>query len=317
MRRQFITALLAAGLMPSVYSQTPAWPAKPIRVIVGFPAGTPPDIFARLYADRLAKSLGVPLIVDNRPGVGGNLAADAVAKSPGDGLTLLYTVSNAITMNPHLYGKMPFDPGKDLLPVAPTLQQGLVIVANNSVAARNVRELTEFARTSQVTYGSYGPGGYPHLVMETLLDAAKVTMTHVPYRAGVMNDLVGGRIHFLAEPIATAMGFIESKRVKPIAYTGATRHPSLPDVPTIAETYPGVTAIGWHGFWAPGTTSQEIVKKLNELITEATRSPEISRRITDLHCQTLTATPLEMAASVNRDSVMWGKVIREKGIKLD
>lgn len=317
MRRQFIASILLVTASPWLLAQESSWPSKPIRIVVGFPAGTPPDLFARLYGERFGKSLGVPVVVENKPGAGGNIASDTVAKAPGDGYTLLYTVSNAIVMNRHLYAKLGFDPDKDLTPVAPTLQQGLVVVVNNSVPARNVSELVALAKAGPMNYGSYGPGGFPHLIIESMLDAAKVKMTHVPYRQGVMNDVMGGQLQVLAEPIATAMGFINSQKVRAIAYTGPARHPSLPDLPTISETYPGVAAVGWHGFWAPGNTPPEIVRKLNALVVETTKSAEVSKRIFDLHCQSRVSSPAEMASVIASDSAAWGKVIRDKGIKLD
>ena len=314
-----LTAAALAVQLSSAFAQPAAWPSKPIRIVNGGPPGTPPDIFGRMYADKLSKALGVPVVVDNKPGASGNLATDAAAKSPADGYTVLYNVSNALTMNRHMYARLPFDSDKDLVPVAQTLQQGLVLIANNDLPANNLGELLALARSrpGELNYGSYGAGGYPHLAMELLQEAAKVKMVHIPYKQGVMNDVIGGQLQLLVEPIATAYAFIQSGKVKAIAYTGAKRHASLPNLPTIAETYPGVVAVGWHGIWAPAGTPKETIDRLNQEINLATRSADLNKRITDLNCEPLTTSPAEMAAAVRRDSDVWGRVIREKGIRLD
>lgn len=316
---KFLGSFLLALTVGAAAAQPASWPSKPIRIVTGFPAGTPPDIFARLYAEHLAKALGQPVVVDNRPGAGSNLGTSAVAKAPGDGYTILYTVSNSLTMNPHLYSNPGFDAKADLVPVARTLSQGLLLIANKEFPANNLQELVALARAKpgHYNYGSYGAGGYPHLVMELFQDAAKIKLTHVPYKQGVLNDVVGGQVQMMTEAIATAYPFVQTDRVKAIAYSGSKRHPNLPNVPTISETYPDVASVGWHGFWLPASTPKELVAKLNREINAATASPELRKRIIDLNCEPITGTSQDMAEAIERDSKLWGGVIREKNIKLD
>lgn len=318
MRRKFLTFLLASGLGTTALSQpSKLGSIKALKIVVGFPAGTQPDILARLYGDQLAKTLGTAVLIDNKTGVAGNIGSDAVAKSAGDGTTLLYAPSNVLSLSPHLYSKMPFDATKDLIPVASTIKQSLVLVANNSLQISNVLELVTFAKKKQLKYGSYGLGSYSHLVMEMLSSAAQVQMVHVPYRTGPMNDLIGGEIDLLIEPPSTAMSFVNSKKVVAIANTGSARNSALPNLPSLAETYPSVAADAWHGFWAPKGTSPDIIKQFYALISDANKLADVSKHVADLYCQPFTLRPEEMTARLAQDSAIWGAIVKEKNIRLD
>jgi tripartite-type tricarboxylate transporter receptor subunit TctC len=321
MRTQFKTFIAAtvAALAVSAFAQAPQWPSKPIRVINAGPAGSPPDTYSRMYAERLGKVLGVPVVIENKPGAGNNISSDLVAKAPADGYTLLYTVANSFVMNPYIYPKLPFDVDKDFVPVAPLLAQGQFIVVNNNLQVRTLSELVDMARQrpGQLAYASYGTGGYPHLAMELLSDAAKIQMMHVPYKAGPMTDVIGGQVQLLAEPAASAIPMIQQGKVRAIAYLGPKRHPQFPDLPAVAETYPGVIAYGWHGIWAPANTPKHIVQRLNAELVAITRSPDLTKRIIELGSDPLSATPQEMADMIEKDARQWSGLIRAKNIRLE
>lgn len=322
-KRKLMQGVAGALMLASVglaSAQPAAWPSKPIRIVVGFAPGTPPDIFARLYGDFVAKRLGVSVVIDNKPGAGGNLATDIVAKAPADGYTFLYALSTAFTVNPFIYSKLPYDSGKDLVPVATTMRQGLVLVANPAkVPAKNLKELltTVSAKPGAMSYGSYGAGSPSHLIMEWLKDETKTDIVHIAYRSSPVNELVGGQIEMMMEPIATAIPFITSGRIKALAYSGSARHPALPDVPTVSETVPGMNVMSWHGIWAATATPAAIVERFNAEMVNASRDPEVQQRIKALNCEPLGVSPTEMAAMVQRDADIFNRIVKAKNIRLD
>lgn len=321
MRLNFkLLAGLFLGLVCSLgNAQNTDWPSKPIKIIVGFAAGTPPDIFARMYGDYVSKKLGVPVLIDNKPGAAGNLSSDAVAKSPADGYTVLYNLSTAFTLNPFLYAKLPFNPEKDLVPVATTMRQGLVLIANPKFPVNSIKELVAAAKAKPGFYShaSYGAGSPSHLIVEILKDEAKIDMIHVPYRASPIPDLIGGQVDTLMEPIATAMPLITSGRAKALAYSGPSRHPALPDVPTLAEVVPGLAVMSWHGIWAPSATPAPVLARLNSIFVEASKDADMQKRIKDLNVEPLGVSRAEMATLVSQDASMFGKIVKARNIRLD
>lgn len=313
-------ACAAATLQPrqAAYAQQP-WPAKTIKLVNMGPPGSPPDTYARIYADRLAKVLGVPVIVENRPGAGANLASEAVAKAPADGYTLLYTVSNAFVINPWIYSKLSFNAEKDFRPVAPILSQGAFIVVNNELPVKSVKELAAYAKEKpgKLAYASYGTGGFPHLVMELFCQSAKVQMLHVPYKTAPITDVISGQVQLMVEPAASAIPMIRSGKVRAIAFTSAKRHAQFPDLPTVAETYPEVAVFGWHGIWAPAGVPAEIVQRLNTEITRITHSPEIQKLVTEMGSEPMPATADAMGAMVRAEAKLWGDLLKTKNITVD
>jgi len=285
----------------------------------GEPAGSPPDTYARIYADRLAKALGVPVIVDNKPGAGGNIGTETVAKSAADGYTFLYTVSNALTVNPTLYRKLPFDAEKDLKPVAPILAQGGFIVVSNDLPVKSMKELVDYAKQhpGKLAYASYGVGGFPHLMIELVKDATKVNMLHIPYKSGPMTDVISGQVQLMLEPAASAIPMIKTGKVRAIAFSGPKRHARFPDVPTLAETYPGVVGWGWHGIWAPAGVPDEIVGRINAEVNRITQSPDVARQVVELGSESIPGTPEAMAAMVRDDTKVWRDLIRAKNITME
>lgn len=311
---------LFLGLLCSLgHAQNTDWPSKPIKIVVGFAAGTPPDIFARMYGDYASKKLGVPVVVDNKPGAAGNLSSDTVAKSPADGYTVLYNLSTGFTLNPFLYTKLPFDPEKDLTPVATTMRQGLVLIANPKFPASSIKELVAAAKAKPgtISHASYGAGSPSHLIVEILKDETRIEMIHVPYRASPIADLVGGQVDTLMEPIATAMPLITSGRAKALAYSGPSRHPALPDVPTLSEVVPGLAVTSWHGIWAPSATPAAVLARLNSVLVEASKDAEMQKRIRDLNVEPLGLSRAEMAILVSQDAGMFSKIAKARNIRLD
>jgi tripartite-type tricarboxylate transporter receptor subunit TctC len=314
------TALTISPLVSSVaQAQSTDWPNKPIRIVVGFPPGTAPDIFARLYGDYVSKKLNTAVIIDNKPGAATNLATDLVAKAPADGYTFLYALSTAFTLNPFLYTKLPYNPDKDLVPVATTMRQGLVLMAPTKFAPNTPKELIDAAkaRPNTITHGSYGAGSPSHLIAEWFKEEAKIEMTHVPYRTNPMSDLVGGQIDTLMEPISTGVPMITSGRAKAIAYSGPTRHPSLPNVPTFAESIPNLSVMSWHGIWAPSATPANIVTRFHAAMLEASRDAGVQAKIKELNVEVLGLSREDMTALVRRDAALFSRIAKAQNITLD
>ncbi|MDQ7957216.1 MAG: tripartite tricarboxylate transporter substrate binding protein [Pseudomonadota bacterium] len=320
---KFAAALAAAGLalaaLAPSHAQTAAWPSKPVRIVVGFAAGTPPDVFARMYGEYASRKLNTPFVIDNKPGSAGNLATDAVAKAPADGYTVLYNVSTAFTINPSIYGKLPFDAEKDLVPLATTMRQGLVLIAGPTFKADSLQALLEQARArpGTITHASYGAGSPSHLIMEWFKDETKTNMIHVPYRTTPVPELIGGQVDLVLEPMASAYPLIASGKVKALAYSGPARHPAMPNVATFGEQVPQLSMMSWHGLWAPAATPPAVVERLHATFLAASQDPEMRKRITDLNSEPLGASREEMAAMVRRDSDIYGRIVKARNIRLD
>jgi tripartite-type tricarboxylate transporter receptor subunit TctC len=320
---KFAAALAAAGLalaaLAPSHAQTPAWPNKPVRIVVGFAAGTPPDVFARMYGEYASRKLNTPFVIDNKPGSAGNLATDAVAKAPADGYTVLYNVSTAFTINPSIYGKLPFDAEKDLVPLATTMRQGLVLIAGPTFKADSLQALLEQARAKPgtITHASYGAGSPSHLIMEWFKDETKTNMIHVPYRTTPVPELIGGQVDLVLEPMASAYPLIASGKVKALAYSGPARHPAMPNVATFAEQVPQLSMMSWHGLWAPAATPPAVVERLHATFLAASQDPDMRKRIADLNSEPLGASREEMAAMVRRDSDIYGRIVKARNIRLD
>ncbi len=313
-------ACAVATLQPwqAAYAQQ-AWPSRTIKFVNMAPPGTAPDTYNRIYAERLAKVLNIPVIIENRPGVAGNLASDVVAKAPADGYTLLYTVSSSFTVNPWIYSKLSFDPEKEFRPVSPLLSQGAFIVANNDMPFKTVKELVAHATANpgKLAYGTNGVGSFLHLIMELVNQSAQVQMLHVPYKGPAMIDVVSGHIPLCVEPAASAIPMINAGKVRAIAYSGSRRHAQLPNVPTTAETYPAVAVAGWHGVWAPAGVSTEVVQKLNAEITRITQTPEVQKLIAGMGSEPLSASVEAMTTMIRQEKQTWGDLIKAKKITVD
>ena len=308
-------ATFASGAIAQPY------PAKPIRLVVQYAAGGGADIVARETARELAKRAGQQIIVDNRPGAGGNLASELVAKSPPDGYTLLWA-GNGNTINPSLYAKMPYDPIRDLAAIALVGSVPSVLVVNPSLPVRNVKELIALAKAKPgaLTQGSGGNGSTEHLAGEMFKSTAGVNMLHVPYKGGVLalTDVIGGQIALMFGNPVFALPHIQSGKVKALGVAASARLPSLPDVPTFIESgLKDFVVSVWWGVMGRAGTPKEIVNRLNREIVAGLSSPEMKARLKTFSAQPIGGTPEQFAAFFADETKRWAPIVKASGAKAD
>ncbi|MCJ0762581.1 Bug family tripartite tricarboxylate transporter substrate binding protein [Variovorax terrae] len=319
LRRTLLLLGAACIAAAPALAQKDAWPSRPIKIITPTPAGVGSDAFARIYADRLSKALKVPVVVENRPGALSTIGTDAVAKAPADGYTLLFATGNPFTLSPFLMPKLPYNPEKDFAPVSEVLRGGSFVVANKDFPAKNLRELVQMAKASpgRISFASYGPGSTAHVGFELVQDTAGIELLHVPYKQSATPDVIGGQVMLGWEPPPSAIPHIRSGRLRAIAYTGSKRNPALPDVPTLAETYPGLELFSWVGFWVPAATPAAIVERLNAEIVAITRAPDVKSAIEETGNEAIGNSPAEMAAVMRREAQAMSRLIKAKNIRLE
>jgi len=322
LRRQFLHLAAGAIALPAVsrVAWAETYPSQPVRVIVGFAAGGPNDILARLVGQRLAKRLGRPFVIENRPGAGSNIATEAVVHAPPDGYTLLLVGSpNAI--NATLYERLNFNFIRDIAPVASFMRGALVLVVHPSVPAKTLPEFIAYVKANpgKLSYGSGGVGGITHITAELFKMMAGVEMVHVPYRgvAPALTDLLGGQVQALFANPAQSLPYTGASRLRALAITTATRSEALPDIPTVSEFVPGYEASSIFGFGAPKNTPAEIVDKLNKEINAVLADPEIKARVADLDGTVLVGSPADFGKLIAEETEKWGKVIRAANIKAE
>ncbi len=324
-RRAFALSMAAAPFLgrPGTAQQRSAapdgWPSRAVRLVVPFAAGGSTDVAARILAERMGQNLGQPVVVENRAGSGGLIGADAVAKAEPDGHTLLMATTGLLSIAPHLYPQMPFDPARDFAPVSLAFSTDLVITVAGAVPARTLGEFVRYAKEKPgaVSYASSGAGTTTHAATELFRLAAGVELLHVPYRGSgpAMNDLVAGNIQLMVDQIASAIGQINDGRIRALAVTGAERHPLLPDVPTVAEAgLPGARASSWGGIVAPAGTAGPVVAKLNIAVRDAVAQPAVRQRMAGAGADPAASSPAEFTAFVRAESDKWGRVVREARI---
>lgn len=260
-------ALSLVGLLLAAQANSRSWPVRPVRVIVPFAAGGTTDVVARLIGQRLTEQWGQNVVVENRVGAGGNVGAEVVAKAPNDGYTLLMASGSVLTVNPHMYKKMPFDAQRDFAPITNVATGPMLVVVHPSVAASDVKSLIAIAksRPGAINFGSSGVGSQVHMAGESFAAAAGIDITHVPYKGEALgyNDLVAGQIQLMVGNIAAAAPFVNAGKLTALAVTGTTRSPLLPSVPTAAESgLPGFVNTGWFGFVAPAGTPKDVIDKV-------------------------------------------------------
>ncbi|MBL8382344.1 MAG: tripartite tricarboxylate transporter substrate binding protein [Burkholderiales bacterium] len=317
--RAALVAFLAAGA-GAAFAQ--AWPAaKPVRMIVNFPPGGAADVIARAIAAPLGETLAQQVIVENRPGANGNIGADAVAKSPADGYTLLMSSGGAVSINPHLYPKMPFDPAKDIVPVAAAARVLVFLVVRPEVPAKTVAEFIAHARANpgRLTFGSPGNGSSPHIAAEMLKGATRTFMVHIPYRGGApaLVDLLGGQLDFMFDP-GLGLQHVRSGKLRMLAVGSPKRSPLFPDVPTLAEAgIAGFDADSWFGFYAPAGTAAETIARLNREVNRILGTPAVRERILALGGEPAPMTPAEFGNRQLADRDRFGAVIKAQGIRAD
>jgi tripartite-type tricarboxylate transporter receptor subunit TctC len=319
-RRQFLYLAAGAAALPvtSRMARAQTHPARPVRIIVGFPAGSVSDTLARFVGQWLSERLGQPFIIDNRPGAGGNIGTEAVVKSPPDGHTLLMVVpANAI--NATLYDKLNFDFIRDITPVAGISRESGIMVVNPSVPARTIPDFIAYAKVNpgKINMASAGNGTAPHVMGELFKMMTGVDMVRVPYRGGppALTDLLGGQVQVMFTNVPFSIEHIRTGRLRALAVTTATRSAALPDIPSVGEFVPGYEASSMYGLGAPRGTPAEIVAKLNSQINAALADSKMKARLADFGGTVLPGSPADFGRLIADETDKWAKVIRFAGIK--
>lgn len=321
-RRTLLAAAVAALALPGIAIAQGSFPSKPIRVVVSFPPGGAADQIARAVSEPLSQALGQPVVVENRAGANGNIAGEFVSKQPADGHTLLMSSGGTVSINPHLYQKMAFDPTKDLVPVAAAARVLVFLEVNPAkVPVNTAKEFVDHLRRNpgKLTFGSPGNGSSPHLAAEMMKAQANVFATHIPYRgaAPAMQDLLGGQIDFMFDP-GIGLQHVKAGKLKLLAVGSPKRSPQFPDVPTLDEMgMKGFDADTWFGFYAPGGTPQPVVARLNTEINKVLRSPAFIERMNAIGAIPAPMSPQDFAARGQIDSIRFGALIRARNIKGD
>ncbi len=320
----FKNILLGAVLgLASAASTTAAlaqgFPNKPIRIVVTFPPGGAPDILARLFADKA--QFGQNMLVDNRPGAGGNIGADFVAKAPADGYTLVMGTVGTHSINGALYAKMPYDMVKDFVPVAHVASAPNLLVVNNDLPVKTVAELIAYmkANPNKLSFGSPGIGSSVHVSGELFKSMTGTSMTHVPYkgRQFAIPDLVGGQIQLMFDNMPSALPMAKEGKIRAVAQTTAKRSPAAPDVPTVAETIPGFEATTWFAVFAPAGTPADIVSRINAELLRVFKLPDVVDKLKALGLEPWISTPEELARYQASEIVKWAKVVKDSGAKAE
>lgn len=318
MKRLF--ALLAALVSASAFAQP--YPSKPLRMILAFPPGGPTDINARIFAQKLGESMNQQVVVDNKPGAGGNIAAAEAAKSPADGYTIFYNTS-AISIAPSLYSKLNYDVAKDFAPVALTATVPLVLVVNPAIPARSVKELVAFAKANpaKMNYGSSGSGTITHLAGALFATQMGLAMQHIPYKgsAPALVDVAGGQTQMMIDTINTILPYVKDNRLRALAIAIQRRSAALPEVPTLEEAagLPGFEMSAWQGIVVPSATPREVIAKLNAEVNKAVQNADLRQRLATLGAEPLGGSSEQYAEYIRTELTRWTKVVRDSGARAD
>jgi len=317
-RRKFLDIAAGAAALPVMSRIASAldYPTRPVRFVVGFPAGSATDIVARLIAQSLSGQLGQQFIVDDRPGAGSNLAAEVVVRAEPDGYTLLQVASpNAI--NATLYDNLSFNFIRDIAPVAGIMRYPYVMVVNSSLPAKTVPEFIAYAKDNpgKINMASAGNGTAPHVFGELFMMMTGVKMLHVAYRGSYFSDLIGGQVQVVFSPLPSTIGYIKAGTLRALAVTTATRSDALPDIPTVGDFVAGYEASSWQGVGAPRKTPAAIIDKLNKEINAVIAEPKIKARLADLGGTILSGSPAEFGKFIADETDKWAKVIKAANIK--
>lgn len=320
LRRRILSLLagtLALSLAVSASAQN--YPSKPIRLVVTFPSAGAPDILARLFSEKA--QLGQPVVVDNKPGAGGNIGADFVAKSPADGYTLVLGTVGTHSINGSLYEKMPYDMVKNFSPVSLIASAPNLLVVNNDVPVKTVPEFVAYlkANPDKLSFGSPGVGTSVHVSGELFKSMTGTKMTHVPYkgRQYAIPDLVGGSIQLMFDNMPSALPMARDGKIRAIAVTTAKRSSAAPEIPTIAESIPGFEATTWFAMFAPAGTPKPVITKLNAEVQRVFRLPEVAERLKTLGLESVLSSPEELAAYQASEITKWTKVVKESGARAE
>lgn len=312
-------ALIALTCTALAHAQ--AWPAKPVRMILAFPPGGPTDIVARVLGAKLTEQLGQQVLVDNKPGAGGNIGAELAAKAPNDGYTIFYNTS-AIVINPALYGRSNYDTLKDFVPVTLTAAIPMVLVVHPAIPVKNMKEFVDYvkSRPGQINYSSSGTGTITHLASAMLAAQMGFTAQHIAYKGSApgLVDLAAGQTQFMTDTINTALPYVKDGRLRAIAVTSAKRSSVLPDMPTFAESgMPGFDAAAWQGVVVPAGTPQDIVTRLNSELNRALADAGVRQRLAVQGADALGGTAAEYGAYIRAEMPRWAKAIKDSGAKAE
>lgn len=316
------TFLLSILLLCSLNLAQAAYPDKPIKIVIGFPAGGPLDAHMRLLIEKLQSSLGQTVIVDYKSGAGGTVGAQFVAQAPADGYTLLLANTGTMVINPAIYTKSQYDTLKEFQPVARTAQQPLALIVNKDVAANSLKELITYAKANpgKLNYGSAGNGGISHLVPEMLKNETGIFMVHIPFKgsAPAFTDLIAGHVQFMAESVPQAAIYAKQGKVKALAVTSAKRNPALPNTPTVIETgIANLEVVGFYGILAPKGTPPEVVNKLSQAFKETLENPEIQKKMIDQGADPAYLNPDQFTKFLTAEMPRWANAVKQAGAKLD
>ena len=318
MKARFALAVALAGVILAACAQAQPFPARSVTLTVGFAPGGGTDTAARIVAQKLSENIGQSVVVENRAGAGGNIAAQHIALAPPDGYTIHLTSVGPMSVAPHLVKNLAYDPRRDIAPITMGVMFPNVLVVGDAVPAKTLANFVALAKQSpgKLTYGSSGIGGVGHLAGELFKQRAGIDMVHAPYKGGgpALTDLLGGRIEMYISVPSTAQAHIESGKVRALATTGARRMATLPNVPTVAESYPGFEATNWYAFVAPGKTPKEILDYWNREIGKVLSDPRVKDELARHGLDPMPGTRDELAKYIDRETAQWGKVVREAKI---
>ncbi|MCE3270695.1 MAG: tctC [Ramlibacter sp.] len=314
-----LPALLLGAALPLAAQAQAAWPTKPVRIVVTFPPGGAPDTLARVLAEKWG-GLGQPITVDNKPGAGGNIGADIVAKAPGDGHTLVIGTVGTHAINPALYSKMPYDHLKDFTPITFLASTPNLLVVNKTVPANTVKELIDLAKKQPLSFASAGSGTSIHLSGELFNTLAGVKMQHIPYkgRAQAIPDLLGGRVEMMFDNMPSSLPLVKSGELKAIAVTSAKRSPAAPNIPTIAESgLPAFEATSWFALLGSPGIPRDVQMRINAETLKVLAMPDVKEKLAGLGLDINTGTPEALTTLMQAETVKWAKVVKESGAKAD
>ena len=318
--RRTLLAIAAASFATGALAQ--AFPSKPIRLIVPFPPGGGTDIIARETSQKVAAATGWTFVIENKPGAGGNMGVDAVAKAPADGYTIVLGQTSNLAINPSLYAKMPYDPQKDLVPIVLVANAPLVMVTSATSQYKTLAEAVNAAkaRPGAINFASPGNGTVAHLASELFQKAAGIKTQHVPYKGAAMalTDVISGNVDLYMSSVPTLLGQIKQGKLRALAVTSTKRVDDLPNVPTISESgYKGFDASTWFGMLAPAGTPKDVVARLNAEFNKALQQPELRKKLGDEGADPAGGTPEQFATLIKDEALRWGKVVKESGVRID
>lgn len=310
---------LGAWTLPSHAQSAANFPNKPMRMVVTFTSGGAPDIIGRILAERFTAAWNQPVLVDNKPGSGGNIGADFVAKSAPDGHTLVVGTVGTHSINGALYPKMPYDMVRDFVPVSLVATTPNLLVVNNEVPAKTVKELIDLGKKTPLTFASSGSGSSIHISGELFKSLTGADMTHIPYkgRASAIPDVLGGRVTMMFDNMPSSLPLVREGKLRALGVTSAQRSSAAPDIPAIAETLPGFDAVSWFAIFAPAGTPKPIVDKLQVEITRILKTPEINKKLADIGLEAVGSTSEELAAYQRSEIAKWAKVVKDSGARPD